>query len=139
MESSPIKDAVHDVANALSFLPGWAVAAIVLALAAVASLVVHAVVIRLSRRALVHRPGALSLLTGTRTFTQLAFVTIALELVLPAVDLPPSLAYVLATALLFVFVILIGWIALVAVDVGVNIYLMRFHLDSDDNLLARKH
>jgi small-conductance mechanosensitive channel len=59
--------------------------------------------------------------------------------VLPAVDLSPHVAGLLATALPFIFVVLLGWIALVAVDIAVNIYLARFRLDTDDNLLARKH
>src|SRR5262249_17226459 len=94
---------------------------------------------RLARRVFAHRTGTVSLLDRARPLTQLAFVTIALELVLPAVELPPYLAELFATALPFVFVILLGWIALIAVDIGVNVYLMRFSLDAEDNLLARKH
>jgi small-conductance mechanosensitive channel len=75
----------------------------------------------------------------TRALTRLAFVTIALALVLPAIDLPPGAAALFATALPFCFVVLLGWIALIAVDIGVNMYLVRFRLDADDNLLARKH
>ncbi len=134
-----IEDAVHEVADALSFLPSWAVAAIVLALAGVASLAVHWVLGRLTRRALANRPGVISLMVRTRALTRLAFVTIALALVLPAIDLPPHAAEFFATALPFCFVVLLGWIALIAVDIGVSAYLMRFRLDAEDNLLARKH
>lgn len=139
MEPAAIEDAVHEVANALSFLPSWAVAAIVLALAVVASLAVHGLLGRLTRRALANRPGVTSLLARTRALTRLAFVTIALALVLPAIDLPPRAAGLFATALPFCFVVLLGWIALIAVDIGVSAYLMRFRLDAEDNLLARKH
>jgi small-conductance mechanosensitive channel len=34
---------------------------------------------------------------------------------------------------------LLGWIALIAIDLATGVYLRRFQLDSDDNLLARKH
>jgi small-conductance mechanosensitive channel len=139
MEPAAIEDAVHVVADALSFLPSWAVAAIVLALAAVASLAVHRVLGRLTRRAVANRPGVISLMARTGALTRLAFVTIALALVLPALSLPPRAAALFATALPFCFVVLLGWIALIAVDVGVNMYLMRFRLDAEDNLLARKH
>jgi small-conductance mechanosensitive channel len=140
MQPDALQVAVSGIAAALSFLPGWAVAAIVLALVVVVSLVVHWVLGRLLRRALARRrPGALALLERTRTLTRLAFVTIALALVLPAVDLPPHVAALFGTALPFCFVVLLGWIALVAVDVGVSVYLMRFRLDTDDNVLARKH
>jgi small-conductance mechanosensitive channel len=139
MEPAAIEDVVHEVADALSFLPSWAVAGIVLALAVVASLAVHGVLGRLTRRAFANRPGVISLMARTRALTRLACVTIALALVLPAIDLPPGAAALFATALPFCFVVLLGWIALIAVDIGVNMYLMRFRLDADDNLLARKH
>jgi len=139
MEPSTIQDAVHDVSNALSFLPSWAVGAVVLALAVVASVAVHAVVGHLARRAFARHPGVLPLLNRARPLTQLAFVTIALALVLPAVDLPPRIADWFAVALPFCFVVLLGWIALIAVDISVHVYLLRFRLDTEDNLLARKH
>jgi small-conductance mechanosensitive channel len=139
MEPAAIQDAVRDVTDALSFLPNWAVGTIVLALAVVASLAVHGVLGRLTRRAFANRPGVISLTARTRALTRLAFVTIALALVLPAIDLPPGAAALFATALPFCFVVLLGWIALIAVDIGVNMYLVRFRLDADDNLLARKH
>ena len=139
MEPGAIETAVRDVSNALSFLPTWAVAAIVLGLAVVAGLAVQGVLSRLVRRAFAHRPGVLSLLERTRALTRLAFVTIALALVLPAIDLPPGVAALFATALPFIFIVLLGWIALVAVDIGVGVYLRRFSLDAEDNLLARKH
>jgi small-conductance mechanosensitive channel len=139
MEPAAIQDAVRDVTDALSFLPNWAVGTIVLALAVVASLAVHGVLARLTRRAFANRPGVISLMARTRALTRLAFVTIALALVLPAIDLPPGAAALFATALPFCFVVLLGWIALIAVDIGVNMYLVRFRLDADDNLLARKH
>jgi small-conductance mechanosensitive channel len=139
MEPAAIQDAVRDVTDALSFLPNWAVGTIVLALAVVASLAVHGVLGRLTRRAFANRPGVISLMARTRALTRLACVTIALALVLPAIDLPPGAAALFATALPFCFVVLLGWIALIAVDIGVNMYLVRFRLDADDNLLARKH
>ena len=139
MEPVAIQSVVRDITDALSFLPGWAVAAIVLALAVVASLAVHWAVGRLARRALAHRPGAVALMARSRALTRLVFVTIALALVLPAVDLPPRVADLFGTALPFCFVVLLGWIALVAVDLAVSVYLLRFRLDTEDNLLARKH
>jgi len=115
------------------------VGAIVLALTVIASLAVHWVLQRLARRAFAHRPGMVSLFARTRTLSRLAVVTIALALVLPAANLPPRVDAWFATALPFCFVVLLGWIALVAVDISVTVYLMRFRLDTDDNLLARKH
>jgi small-conductance mechanosensitive channel len=64
---------------------------------------------------------------------------LALVLVLPIVSLPPEVAAWTVAALRLVTIVLIGWIALVAVDIGVTVYLLRFQLDGPDNLLARKH
>ena len=139
MEPEAVQDTLHKVANALFFLPKWAVGVVVLALAVVASLAVHAVVSHLARRAFAHHRGVQPLLNRIRPLTRLAFVIVALALVLPAVDLSPGVAALFATALPFIFVMLLGWIALVAVDIGVTVYLARFRLDAEDNLLARKH
>jgi small-conductance mechanosensitive channel len=139
MEPTAIEDAVREVSNALSFLPVWAVGAIVLALTVIASLAVHWGLRHLAQRAFAHWPGIVSLLARTHTLSRLAVVTIALALVLPAVNLPPRVDAWFAVALPFCFVVLLGWIALVAVDIAITVYLMRFRLDTDDNLLARKH
>jgi small-conductance mechanosensitive channel len=139
MDLDGIETAVRDVTNALSFLPTWADTGLVLILAAVISLAIHMVVGRITRRALAGRPFVLSLIERTRALSRLAFVTIALALVLPALNLPPDVADAIGAALRVVVVILLGWIALIAVDIGVSVYLTRFRLDADDNLLARKH
>jgi|SRR5579871_6675912 len=139
MEPVAIEEIVREITDTLSFLPSWAVALIVLALAVVASLAVHWVLSRLTRRAFTARPGVIALIARTGALTRLAFVTIALALVLPAVNLPPGIAEWFGIALPFCFVVLLGWISLVAVDIGVNVYLLRFRLDAEDNLLARKH
>jgi len=139
MELGSIQNAINDVARALFFLPGWAVNGLVLALAIIASLAVHRLLRRIMWRAFAGRPFVLSLLERVRALTRLAFVTLALALILPAVSLPPDIAAWTAAALRLVFVVLMGWIALAAVDIGVTVYLLRFRLDAEDNLLARKH
>ncbi len=37
------------------------------------------------------------------------------------------------------FILLIGWIVLTSLDIGAALYLRRFRVDVEDNLLARKH
>jgi small-conductance mechanosensitive channel len=143
MELGSIRDAIYDAVShattALSFLPQAAVTGLVLALAVIASLAVHWLLRRAVWRAFAGRPFVLSLLERVRALTRLTFVTLALALVLPAVSLPPDIAAWTAAALRLVIIVLIGWIALAAVDIGVTVYLLRFQLDTPDNLLARKH
>jgi small-conductance mechanosensitive channel len=139
MEPRTVQDAISAVMHTLSFLPTPAVDAIIIALAILASLAVHQLLRGLLRRSLKQRPFMLSLVERVRALTRLAFATIALELVVPALRLSPNVSDWIATGLRFVFVVLVGWIALIAVDVGTTIYLARFRVDTADNLLARKH
>src|SRR5579883_201717 len=139
MQLSSIRDAVNAVTGALSFLPREAVDAIVIALAILVSLAVHRLLRWVAHRVLARRPFVLSLVERARALSRLAFVTIALGLVVPALNLSVETAGYIEGALRFIFVILICWIALIAVDIGVTVYLMRFRVDTTDNLLARKH
>jgi len=139
MDFSSIQDAVDAVKGALSFLPAWAVKCIVLALAVVASQIVHALLRRLVARLFKGRPFVLFLTERVRPLTRLAFAALALALVLPALQLPPDVADFTTGAMRLVFIVLVGWIALAAVDIGVSVYLLRFRMDAADNLLARKH
>src|SRR5262249_23451488 len=139
MELDGIQAAVRDVSDALSFLPAWAVADIVLALTVVAALLIDAVVMRIANRTLAGRPHVLSLLARTRGLSRLAIIALALALVVPAVSLSSVVVDRIGAVLRVAFILLLGWIALIAVDIGVAVYLQRFRLDSEDNLLARKH
>ena len=139
MEPESIQEGVDAVTRALSFLPREAVEAIVIALAIVASLAVHQLLRWVAHRALAGRPFVLSLVERVRALSRLAFVTIALGLVVPALDLSATTAGWIEGVLRFIFVVLIGWMAIIAVDVGVTVYLLRFRIDTADNLLARKH
>ena len=93
MELGGIQTAITDVKDTLSFLPGWAVGAIVLALAVLVSLGLHLALGRIGRRALAGQPFLLSLVERTRALSRLALVTIAVGLVLPAVSLPANVEY----------------------------------------------
>jgi small-conductance mechanosensitive channel len=134
-----IQAAVRDVSNALSFLPNWAISDIILILAIAVSLGLFALLARVTRRALATRPFLGSWLNRTRGPFRLAFVTIAIALVLPAVSFNAEVAESLGALLRIVFVLLLGWMALIAVDITAAVYLARFRLDSEDNQLARKH
>jgi small-conductance mechanosensitive channel len=134
-----IQTAVNDVSNALLFLPNWAVSGIVLILAIMVSLGLFAVSARIAHRALAARPFLASWLDRTRGPLRLAFVIIAVALVLPAISFNAEVAQWVGALLRVVSALLLGWIALIAVDLAVTVYLRRFRLDAEDNLLARKH
>ena len=64
---------------------------------------------------------------------------IALAVALPAAPLASGTANVLERLLGLATICLLGWIALTALHIAADLYLMRFRLDVPDNLLARKH
>ncbi|HEU5272019.1 MAG TPA: mechanosensitive ion channel family protein [Xanthobacteraceae bacterium] len=139
MEFRGIDAAVQKITDALSFLPGGAVGPIILLLAVVIALLIHALLGRLIRRALGDQAALQRLVARTYALTRLAFITIAIVVVLPLVHLPADLTEILTAALRVIFVVLVGWIALIAVDIAAAVYLRSVRLDSEDNLLARKH
>jgi small-conductance mechanosensitive channel len=71
--------------------------------------------------------------------TRLALLVVAVVIVLPVAPLDPEFKYVVVRLLLVAIVVLIGWAAITALHVAADVYLRRYRLDAEDNLLARKH
>ncbi len=129
-----------EIRAALTWAPDWAVGAILLALAIVAALAIHGGVLVLLRRLISKEHKFLrSLIESTREPTRLALVIFALGAAVQAARLAPEITTALTQALAVALVILFGWIAAIAVKIAGKLYLRRFALESEDNLLARKH
>src|SRR5262245_2562552 len=124
----------------VDWAPDWMVATGMLVLAALIALSIHGTIIRLLRRLLRDRyPYVRSFLTSTKGLTRLALLALALFIVLPATPLDPDVRLVIARVLLLASVALVGWAAITAVNMAADLYLLRFRLDTVDNLTARKH
>ena len=124
----------------LSPLAGWAFSAGLLAAAAIAALLLYAVVLMLVRRAMGGRnPFVRTVLSATKGPIRLGLLLMALAIALPATPLDASTTAILARLLGLATICLFGWIALTALHIAADLYLMRFRLDVEDNLLARKH
>jgi len=120
--------------------PDWAVNLGALVVAVAAALLCHALLLYLGRRALDTRRVFLqSLLSQTRGPTRLALIIFALSLAASAARLDAATSADIRHALLIAFIVLMGWIAVIAVRLAGQIYTLRFRLDVEDNLLARKH
>ncbi len=124
----------------LGFLPAWLASLAILAVAVGAGLLIHRIVFRLATR-LVSRWDLFWRSLVARTEGPTRFVTVAIGLsfgasVAPLTAMQTSL---LRHSLLLGFIGLAGWIAKTALHVWTTVYLRRFKLDADDNLLARKH
>lgn len=135
-----IRAAIAMIAASASFVPHWALAPSVLVIATVLALVVHAVLVRLVRRAIRARGDYLRpLVARIRSLSRFALLVLAWGLALQTDIFSVSAAALIGRLLLVAFVVLAGWAAYVALTVSSEIYLRRFSLETADNLLARKH
>jgi small-conductance mechanosensitive channel len=126
--------------NALSFAPPWAVSFVLLVSAVAVVWLLHAAILVVLRRILRgRRPYLLSMLNATKNPTRFGLLLLAFAITLPTTPLGPETRTVLAQCLLLATIFLLGWIATAALEIAATMYLRKFRLDVDDNLLARKH
>ena len=126
--------------DALSFAPPWVVSFVLLVSAVVVAWLSYAAILAVARRLLRgRRPYLLSMLNATKNPARLGLLLLALAITLPTTPLGPETRTVLAQCLLLATIFLLGWIATTALEIAATLYLLRFRLDVDDNLLARKH
>jgi small-conductance mechanosensitive channel len=128
------------LADGLGLLPSWLASTAIFALATAAALVAHrfafAIVTRLvARMDLFWR----SLVSRTHGPTRFAMITVALAFAASVSPLTENQAALIRAILLLCFIALTGWIAKTALHIWTTVYLRRFKLDAEDNLLARKH
>jgi len=135
-----LKAALTSVKDLLDWLPDLVVALLILAIAVLFALALHRWARKLFRRAIAGRYSfVFSVFTQTRGLTKAALLILAMMLAVPVVPLPPETAALLARMMAVAVIGLIGWAAIVALHIAADLYLRRFRLDIDDNLLARKH
>ncbi len=119
--------------------PSWAVVAGLVAAGIAAALIIHSILFALLQRFFgQHHPILHMLMQRTRAITQYAFIMMALGSVLPLAPVAPQIADSAHRFLLAAFVVFLGWLAIVGVNMTLDRYTNRFKLDVDDNLSARK-
>ena len=135
-----LRTALTWVKDLLDWLPDPAVALLILAFAVLLALALHRWASKLVRRAFAERyPYLFSFFTQTRALTRAALLILAMIIAIPVAPLPPETAALLARLMAVAVIGLIGWAAIIALHIAADLYLRRFRLDLDDNLLARKH
>ncbi len=135
-----VRAALSALSRAISFAPPWAVSFVVLVTAVVVAWLLHVAILALVHRLLRgRRPYLLSVLDATKNPTRLALLIVALAVALPTTPLDPDTASVIVRCLVLATICLLGWMVLTALNIGANLYLTRFRIDVEDNLLARKH
>jgi small-conductance mechanosensitive channel len=140
MEFYSFNSLIGRLEAALAWLPLWAVQLTVLALAIIVALTAHALIMRLINRAFGARhPFIATLIMHARGPIRLALVIFAIDVAIQSATLDSGAAAVVGQALRVALICLLGWVAHVAIEIASDLYLRRFRIDVEDNLLARKH
>ena len=135
-----LRAALTRVKDLFDWLPDPAVALLLFAIAVLLALALHRWASKLIRRALAERyPYVFSCFTQTQSLSRAALLILAMIVAIPVAPLPPETATLLARLMAVAVLGLIGWAAMIALHIAADLYLRRFRLDIDDNLLARKH
>jgi small-conductance mechanosensitive channel len=123
-----------------SWAPDWMVALAIIVAALVLALILHSLLVAILRRVVSPQRVFLRLLLArTKGLTRLALLVLALAAALRWASLDPAQTATVSQVLTIAFIVLLGWMALVAIDLATGVYLRRFQFDVDGNLLARKH
>ena len=120
--------------------PWWVASPILIAGCCALVLPLHGVAYRFAQRAVSGKSLFWrSLVSRTRGPSRLALLVVTLALAVSTTPLTWEIRLVLNQVLLVAFVTLAGWTCATAIHIATVIYLRRFKLDAEDNLLARKH
>ena len=129
-----------EILNTLWLLPNWLTASALVIGGVLVALIANAVIVHAIRNTLgVRHPKTRSLLTRSKGPLRLALIVLALSLVVRVAPIGDRAATVFGNILNVAFIALLGWTALIAAQIGSQIYLRRFSIDAEDNMLARKH
>ena len=135
-----LRNALDTVRVWLDWLPDPIVAALILLIAIGFALILHRLLRKTSRRLIAARyPNLFSVITQMRGLSRLALFILAVYSALPVLPIDYDLKRVIARLLAMCIIALIGWAAIAALHITADIYLRRYRLDVEDNLLARKH
>ena len=122
-----IQGALTQIRDILDWAPNNVTGAIILAVAAVLALLLHAAIARVVQRLVSARnPYLAGVLAGTRRLGQIGLLIVALFIALPAAPFDREIATSLATALLIAAIVLIGWSAITASHIVADLYLLQF-------------
>ncbi len=135
-----LTNGLKTVRDWLTWLPDPIAAVLIILFAAAIALAIHNRLRALTRRLIAHRwPKTFSMMTQMRGLSRLALLILAMLIAVPVAPIDPFTKALLAHLLLMAIIALIGWAFVEAMHLGAAIYLRRYRLDTEDNLLARKH
>jgi small-conductance mechanosensitive channel len=104
------------------------------------AILVFSIIVRLTRHLFaIRHPILFSFLRRTKGVLRFALILLALSIAARNAPLNHEVAGALGRIFQIGFIVMIGWLAIVGANLLADIYLLRFRLDTEDNLLARKH
>lgn len=123
----------------VQYFPDWLIGIVILVAAVLFALVAFQIArAALRRLPAAHYPILRALLRRASALFRFASVLLATAFVAPVLPFGTNVTETLHRILIASFVILAGWIAIVASNLAADRYMNRFQIDTDDNLLARK-
>lgn len=135
-----IRAEMEQLADLIRLLPGWLIGDVMLLVAMTLAVLLYNGIVKMMRSTLGARhPNVRALFTQTKGPLRLALIVFGLSIALPLAPIDARIAGGLSRAMHVAFIALLGWIAMVAVQIFTQVYLKRFRIDTEDNLLARKH
>ncbi|ONG44336.1 mechanosensitive ion channel protein MscS [Pseudoroseomonas deserti] len=135
-----IDDIGQQAVDSLAWAPPWAVSLLVLAVGAMVALGVHRLLYRVLTRLVAERDLFWrSLVSRTEGPVRLALMVFFLSIAAGIAPLTPGQTTVLRHILLVLFIGGVGWAALTALHIWTTVYLRKYKIEAEDNLLARKH
>lgn len=137
---NPIERWLAESVASLPWLPSWFISLMIFSAAFCLALLIHRVAYEVMTR-LVAGMDLFWRSLVSRTFGPARFtmITLALSFAASVAPLSQEQAGIIRHVLLLLLIALIAWIAKTALHIWTTVYLRRFKLDAEDNLLARKH
>ena len=122
------------------WLPEWAVVTLIVALFVLIGWAANQFVFGLLKFMVRKRDVFWRGVVGrARLKVRIAVMIVALALAVTVSPLDPGPSEWMRQALVFLFILTLGWIAIGASDMWAVVYLRRFNMATEDNLIARKH
>lgn len=128
----------HVIAQ-MGALPEWGIVLISLVLAVLVAVFIHRVLWHgLDHAILAEQVVLRQIMKRIRPLVRYAFVLLAIALIAPDLPMPDRLADTLNRLMMAAFTILVGWSVILASNIAIERYTLRFDLTSENNLMARK-
>jgi small-conductance mechanosensitive channel len=135
-----VRSSYFEAMHFFALLPEWITATVLIGGSVLIALGVNAVIVHTLRSTFgVRHPKTRALLTHSKGPLRLALIVFGLSLAIRIAPITDRAAIIFASILNVAFIALLGWSALTAAQIGSQVYLRRYSLDAEDNLLARKH